>query len=318
MRHVPSDDVVPPLAQVHLLVRGTGPLVFRRGRLACGDALSIAFGRLLCKSRLRFVPLHTDTDVRRVVSPAATALSLFPRGSASTEDLGAATGEAPGCLSAVVLRVSEALAALALQWAFLCHYDSIDTRKPQSSVSDRTFVPSGPRATDKMEWNVGGRSLAGPWSRRPDRSRVTPWTRIFRDSSSSLTTLSDIPLPRFFTRSRAQRSSGIVKVWKLTPSFPSRDRSALTAALNPSAVDGTNINFSPFSWAIRTPGQDARNQARKERVSLTPEIKMGIWLGRSHAGGQALATWAFAVEPSGLPLRGPDMSLDMRLFGCLH
>ena len=103
-------------------------------------------------------------------------------------------------------------------------------------------------------------------------------------------------------------------MWKLTPAFPSRDRSALTAVLNSSAVDGTTINFSPFSWAIRLPGHDARNQARKERVSLKPEIKMGILLGRSPAGRQALATWAFEVVPSGMPLRGPDMSLAMRLL----
>jgi len=49
----------------------------------------------------------------------------------------------------------------------------------------------------------------------------------------------------------------------------------------------------------------------KEQVSLMPEIKMGVLLGRSPAGGQALATWAFAVVPSGVPLRGPDVSLDM-------
>ena len=82
-------------------------------------------------------------------------------------------------------------------------YDSTDTRKPQSSVSDRNFDTSGPRATDTMKWGVGGRSLLGFWSRRPDRSCVTPWTRMFRDSSSSRTTLSGIPLPRFLTRSRA-------------------------------------------------------------------------------------------------------------------
>ena len=51
----------------------------------------------------------------------------------------------------------------------------------------------------------------------------------------------------------------------------SKDRSALTAVLNPSAVDGTNINFSPFSWAARPP--DARNNARKERAPPKPEIK---------------------------------------------
>ena len=45
--------------------------------------------------------------------------------------------------------------------------------------------------------------------------------------------------------------------------FPIRDRSALTAALNPSVVEVTTINFSPFSWAIRPPGQVARNQTRE-------------------------------------------------------
>ena len=103
-------------------------------------------------------------------------------------------------------------------------------------------------------------------------------------------------------------------MWKLTPSFQSRDRSALTAALNPSAVDGTTINFSPFSWAIRPPGQEARNQARKEWVSLTPEIKMDILLRRSPARRQDLATSTFEMVPSGMPFRGPDLSLDMRLL----
>ena len=35
----PSEDVIPPLGHVQLLGRGTGPLSFRSGRLACGDAL---------------------------------------------------------------------------------------------------------------------------------------------------------------------------------------------------------------------------------------------------------------------------------------
>ena len=96
--------------------------------------------------------------------------------------------------------------------------------------------------------------------------------------------------------------------------FPIKGSSALIAALNPSAVDGTTINFSPFSWAIRPPGQDARNQARKERVSLTPEIKMVVLLGRSPHGRQSLTTWAFEVVPFGMPLRGPDTSLNMRLL----
>ena len=143
-------------------------------------------------------------------------------------------------------------------------YDSTDTRKPQSSVRDRTFD------------------------------------------------ISDIPLLRFFTRSRTQRSSGSVKVWKLTPSLSSRDRSALTAARNPSTVDGTSSNFSLLIWAVWPPGQDARKQARKARVSRTPELKMGALLGRYPAGRQVLVTWTLRVAPSGISLGGPDMSLDMR------
>ena len=41
---------------------------------------------------------------------------------------------------------------------------------------------------------------------------------------------------------------------------------------------------------------------------------MCVLLGRSPAGRQALATWAFEVAPCGIPLRGSDMSLDMRLL----
>jgi hypothetical protein len=153
--------------------------------------------------------------------------------------------------------------------------------------------------------------LAGSWSRRADRSCMTPWTRMFRDSSSSRTTLSGIPLHKFFTRSHIQRSSGSVKLYKPTPS-PSRDGTSLTMALNPSAVEGTTIKFSPLCWAVRPRGQDTRNQASKPRVSLGTLIKMGVLLGRSYAGKQVLVTWACGVMPSGLPLRGRDMSLDTR------
>jgi len=114
----PSDDVIPPLAKVPLLGRWTGPLSFRSGSLACGDALSAALGRLLCKSRLRLLPLYTATVVRCVVSPTATAHRLLPRGRASTGEVGAPTSDAPRCVSAVALCVAEALAALALQRTF--------------------------------------------------------------------------------------------------------------------------------------------------------------------------------------------------------
>jgi hypothetical protein len=80
----PSDDVAPPLAQVHLLGRSPGPLGVRCGMVASGSALTALLGRPLCKSRLRFFPLYTATVVRRVVSPATTALMLSLRGRAST------------------------------------------------------------------------------------------------------------------------------------------------------------------------------------------------------------------------------------------
>jgi hypothetical protein len=92
------------------------------------------------------------------------------------------------------------------------------------------------------------------------------------------------------------------------------NRKALTKALNPSAVYGMTMSFSPFSWAVTPPGQVSRNQTRKERTSLTPVIKMGLLLGSCLAGKQVLATWACGVVPSGLSLRGPDMSSDMRLL----
>jgi hypothetical protein len=49
-------------------------------------------------------------------------------------------------------------------------------------------------------------------------------------------------------------------------------------------------------------------------VSRAPVIKIGVLLGRSPDGKQVLATWACGVVPSGLSLRGPDMSLDMAYF----
>ena len=70
----------------------------------------------------------------------------------------------------------------------------------------------------------------------------------------------------------------------------------------PVSCCGTTINFSDFNWAIRPPGQNARSQARKARVSFIPEIKIGVLLGRCPAGRQALATWALRVVPTGMPL----------------
>jgi hypothetical protein len=91
--------------------------------------------------------------------------------------------------------------------------------------------------------------------------------------------------------------------------LPFKSPHELPVALKQSADDGTTINFSPFNWAVKPLGQDARNQARKALVSPTPVIKMGVLLRRSPAA----ATLALEVVPAGVPLRGLDMSWDMRL-----
>ena len=78
--------------------------------MARGGALSDTLGRSLCKCRPRLFPLDTAPVIHFVVAPAASALRLLPRGRAPTGEVGAPTRHAPGRVSAVSLRVSEALA----------------------------------------------------------------------------------------------------------------------------------------------------------------------------------------------------------------
>jgi hypothetical protein len=133
----PSDDVAPPLAKVHLLGRGSGPRSFRGGRVASGGALTTLLERPLCKSRLRFFPLYTATVVRRVIFPATTALRLSPRGRASTGEVGIPTREAPGCISAVTLRVPEAPAAFTLQ-SLLWPHVRLQRHSQTAELGDRS------------------------------------------------------------------------------------------------------------------------------------------------------------------------------------
>ena len=79
---------------------------------------------------------------------------------------------------------------------------------------------------------------------------------MFRDSGSSRTTLSDTPIQVHYQKPHTAVLVSL-KVWKLTRSLSSRDRSALTADRSPSAVDSPTINFSLFSWTVSPPGQDA-------------------------------------------------------------
>ena len=80
-------------------------------------------------------------------------------------------------------------------------------------------------------------------------------------------------------------------------------------ALKPSAVPGTITTFSPFIWADRLLGHKVLNHTRKPRVSVTPVTKTGVLLGRSRRG-----TAPASLVPAGMLLRGPDMSIDMRLL----
>jgi len=131
----PSDDVIQPLPQIHLLDRWPGPLNFRSGIVACDVAPSDTLGRSLCKSRLRFLLLDIDPVVRCVVAPAVTALRLLPRGRTPTKEVEVPTRDAPGCLSEVSLCVSDALAMLALQRA-LWNYVRLYRHSQSAEVGD--------------------------------------------------------------------------------------------------------------------------------------------------------------------------------------
>ena len=113
--------MVPPLAQIHLLGRAPHLLSFRSVRLACCDALSATLGRLLYRSRHPLLPLYTDTVVRCVISPAATALRLFHGVYHPSKRWQLPHAKHRGAYQAVTLRLSEVLAALTLQWAFWSH-----------------------------------------------------------------------------------------------------------------------------------------------------------------------------------------------------
>ena len=272
-RHAPSYYVFATLAQFHLLGRLPYQLRFRSGSVAWDDEYSASLGRLLSKSRFRFVPRKAATVVRSVVSPTATTLKLFPRGAASTGKMETphATHRCAYSHAAYIQSAGSSYIAFGL----------LETLRPHRNSQALNigewyhFQLSYPNDTDTKS-GLGRWQLVGSASRGAERSCVTPWTQMFRDSSFSLTTISGIPLPRFFTRRHTQHSTRRVKVWKIIPSFSARDRSKLTATLNPTAVDGTTINFSSFSRSIRRPGQDARNKARKKRASQNPENIMGV------------------------------------------
>jgi hypothetical protein len=126
------------LALVYLLGRGPSPLYLQSRRVGYGGALTAKIGRLLCKCRLSFLPLYAAPVVSRVVFPVATAQGLFPRGIATSGEVGAPTRDAPLCVTAVSLCLSKALAALALHWAFRGHVRP-HRHSQAAEVGDRSY-----------------------------------------------------------------------------------------------------------------------------------------------------------------------------------
>jgi len=150
--------------------------------------------------------------------------------------------------------------------SFGATYDSTDVCKPTSSFSDHTFDTSGPRATNTMKF--GGNAVLGGGLVATRRLQLLD---VMETNVQGSKLLSDIHLPMFFKIIFAWHYFGNLKVCIPTSFFPSRNLSALTSALNPSAVDGTTIKFSSFSSAVRPAYQDALNQAKK--LWASPNLK---------------------------------------------
>ena len=155
-----------------------------------------------------------------------------------------------------MLRVSEALAALALQCALWSHVRLHQPRRPQSLVIDRTLHTSVPRATDTIKW---GR----------DRAVLrlvlvaTAETQLHDCLDMNVQCLQLLPddALRHSSAQVLHQEAHTMVFWERkgveTHTLTSlRDRNALTMALKPLAFDGTTISFSAFSWAVRPPGHE--------------------------------------------------------------
>ena len=121
--------------------------------------------------RLRLLPLNIDPIVSCVVSPASTGMRLLPRARAPPENAGDPTREATGRVSVVSPRVSEALAALTFP-QFLWSHVRFRRHSHAVEFADLSHFRHlrASRHRDN-EVGEGGRT----WSRRPERSCVTPW-----------------------------------------------------------------------------------------------------------------------------------------------
>jgi len=102
-------------------------------------------GARLASAAMCLLPFHIDPIFGCVVSSTAAALKMLWGGALHWE-VSLTRSNTPGCATTLPLRMAEALT----RW----HCRSIrgdvstETRKPQSSVRERSFVTSGPRAAD--------------------------------------------------------------------------------------------------------------------------------------------------------------------------
>ena len=75
-QHAPSVDVIPALAQVHLLGRRSVPLKFQSGGVSLDGAFSVMLGRLIFKGGLPLCPLNRVAEISLVVATASAKLRL--------------------------------------------------------------------------------------------------------------------------------------------------------------------------------------------------------------------------------------------------
>jgi hypothetical protein len=166
----------------------------------------------LCSGRLCFFPLTATTIVSSVVSSAATALQLLIWSDTLSGWVSIPASHTPRCIAAVTLRVSEALAAFALQRPFKIVV-SLYFYSQTAELGERShFCDIGAPCHGHNEAGVRGPFFSRSWSRRRDRSCMTACTWMRSASSSSLISASGMRLPKFFNNMRTHRSYGSEKV----------------------------------------------------------------------------------------------------------
>ena len=183
-----TDNVASSLSQFLLLGRGPSPLSFRSRRVTCGRCPATQSRHLLRKVCLRLFQYHTAPVVRFVVAPTNATERLHRTGRAFTRNVRAPTRDAPRSVSAVTLRMAETLAVFALERALRCH-ECLNRHCQAAELCEVSYLRHLRALRHRNNEGVGGRFLAESYSRRPERTCITPCTLMSRDPTSSRTTL---------------------------------------------------------------------------------------------------------------------------------